>query len=144
MPNVQHDSHPKGKVINCGSTVMLCIHLVLLPITSPGCFITNHFHFSVNFHSYYIFHYLHGTCWISDGQENNCFQEACKVHYQVCKGLPLNIILSHLSPVHTFTSYFPNTYFNIFLPSVSRPCKLTLSWRFCKKYFVFIFPFPYA
>ena len=40
-----------------------------------------------------------------------------KVHYCIHKGPPPDPILSQLDLVHTFTSYFLKSHFNIILPS---------------------------
>jgi hypothetical protein len=56
----------------------------------------------------------------------NILQES-KVHYHIHKILPLFPTLNYMNPVYVLSSCF---YFNIILPSVPRPSKRSLSFRF--------------
>jgi hypothetical protein len=87
----------------------------------------------------------HCHCWTVD--RLSTWKEICpilwktNVHYHVLMCLSLDVILSQLNPVHTFTYYCFMAHFNYILPSTHRLPKWCLPFRFSDWNFVrFICP----
>jgi hypothetical protein len=64
------------------------------------------------------------------------------INYRVRKSPPLILKLSHMNPIHTFQSYFPQIHFYFNLPSASRSSEWPLLFRICNKTLVRISRLP--
>ena len=80
----------------------------------------------------------------SASQEIPCILWNLKVHYRSHKCLPPLPFLSQLDPVHTPTSHFLKSHFNIILPSMSGSPKWSLSFRFPHQNPVYASPLPHT
>jgi hypothetical protein len=57
-----------------------------------------------------------------------------EVHYRVGESLPLCLVLSHMNPVHTLTTYFIKIHFNnilTFTPRSGFPSKIRYEFLVC-------------
>jgi len=78
------------------------------------------------------------SCWEAKSQEIPHLSWNPKVHYCVCKNLPLVSVLSQMHPVHTFSPYFPMIHSNIIFPSMPKSSAWFLPFIFSNRNFVCI------